>query len=71
LETSIDGILIPAPVPSSDMTIEVISSSNSSIIMATAAPDSSAFLTFYTNEQFPLSASTNGEMRKFGVSSPN
>ena len=57
---SIDGILIPAPVPSSDITTSSIGSSDESMTIAIAAPASSIFLTLVTNEQPPLSARING-----------
>jgi len=59
-DISNDGIRIPAPEPSSDMTTESISSSELSITTATATPAYSIFLTFYTNEHPPLSAIING-----------
>ena len=57
---SIEGILIPAPVPSSDMIISLMSLFESSIITAKLPPAFSMFLTLVTNEQSPLSTKNIG-----------
>lgn len=62
LEINMEGIEIPPPVPSSVITIDSgFSFSLSSIIIATAYPAFSMFLTFLTNVQSPLSAKKNAE----------
>ena len=62
---SMDGILIPAPVPSSDMITSLTSSLELSIMTAKLPPAFSMFLTLVTNEQFPLST------KKMGVRIPS
>jgi len=61
LFTSIAGILIPWPVPSSDKIKSAISSFLLSTMMARAPPLLSIFLTYCTNEHVPTSTITNGE----------
>lgn len=53
------GILIPSPVPSSDITTPAISSFLLSIMITSYAPLRAAFLTFVTKWQFPLSKRIN------------
>lgn len=62
---SIAGILIPVPVPSSDMITLEISSALSSIITAKLPPALSIFLTFSTKVQWPRST------KKIGVKIPS
>jgi hypothetical protein len=59
---SIEGILIPAPEPSSDIATYLMSSSDESITIPTAPPASSIFLTFVTKLHPPLSARTKGAL---------
>jgi hypothetical protein len=59
-DINIDGMVIPPPVPSSVITIySGFSFSLSSIMIATANPEFSIFLTFFTNVHSPLSAMKN------------
>ena len=61
----IAGILMPVPVPSSDMMTLLMSSFLSSIITAKLPPAFSIFLTLVTNVQSPLST------KKIGVKIPS
>jgi hypothetical protein len=65
LEISIEGMRMPAPVPSSDIMMSLTSSSVLSIMTAKLPPAFSMFLTLVTNEQSPLST------RKIGVRIPS
>jgi hypothetical protein len=62
---SMEGILIPAPVPSSDIMISLTFIFVSSMITAKLPPAFSMFLTLVTNEQSPLST------KKIGVRIPS
>ena len=57
---SIEGILIPAPVPSSDMMISFTSYPELSMMTAKLPPAFSIFLTLVTNEHSPLSTKNIG-----------
>ena len=62
---NIEGILIPAPDPSSDIIISLTLLLESSIITAKLPPAFSMFLTLVTNEHPPLST------KKIGVNIPS
>jgi len=57
---STEGILMPEPVPSSDITMLEMSSFVLSAMIARATPAYSISLTFLKKEQSPLSATING-----------
>jgi len=65
LPMSIAGILIPVPVPSSDIITLFTSSKESSIMTARLPPALSTFLTLVTNVHLPRST------RKIGVNIPS
>ena len=60
------GILMPVPVPSSDMITLLMSSFESSMITAKLPPAFSIFLTFVTKVQWPLSTRKIGERMPSG-----
>jgi len=63
---NIEGISIPAPVPSSERIVSVTFSFFVSIISASAPPYFSIFLAIVTKEQLPLSTRNIGERSPSG-----